>query len=65
MENTKLIKSVDKVSIHGLVATYTKASTKMTRGMVTDRCSGPMEACTKENGSEAFNTELEEWFSLP
>ena len=43
--------NVASVSFSGQAATYTKESTKMTRGMATVRCIGPMAAAIRANGS--------------
>ena len=45
------------VIFNGRVAIATKENTKTTRGMVTEKCIGPMVVAIKVNGSLASNTD--------
>jgi len=59
-ENICMIKNMEKVFLHGQVETSTKANTPTMKGTEMGKCSGQMEACTKENGVEVFSMELVE-----
>jgi hypothetical protein len=55
MENINKTRKLEQESLPGLVGTFTKAIISMMKGTEMDRCSGPMEVCTKENGPEEYN----------
>ena len=50
-----LTKSMVMGSSNGQVATSIKVNIKTTNEMDTEKCTGPMEAATRVNGSGEFN----------
>ena len=56
-DNMKTTRRTEWANSPGRVATFTKAATKMTKDMVTVRCTGKMARATKVNGKVEFNTE--------
>ncbi len=48
--------NVALVSFSGQVATFTRESTKATRGMATGRCIGPTAAAIRASGLAEFST---------
>jgi len=45
------------VFLRGQVETFTGETTMKTRDMEMAKCYGPIKVCTKENGTEEYNTE--------
>lgn len=58
-ENTKMIKSVDKVLSLGSQATNTVVATKMIVGMGTVKCTGRMVVVIKVNGFQEYRMVME------
>ena len=57
-ETICMIRSMEKVSSHGQVATFTREIIMRTKGMAMVKCSGLMVVCMKENGLEVSSMEL-------
>ena len=60
-DSTQWIRKTEWECSPGRVATSTKAVTRMTKGTVTERCTGKMALATRVNGIKEFKMALEEW----
>ena len=56
--NISLIKRMDKVLLHGKVATFIMAIMSMMKEWVTVRCIGPMAPFIKVNGTRVYSTDV-------